>query len=81
VPPPDAAAEIERTGPPEEIRAVPVRHWGRWIAAVVVALLVAALIKSVVTNPRFEWDVVGGYLFDSTIFDGIKVTLELTVPG
>jgi polar amino acid transport system permease protein len=77
--PPDAAAEISAPGPPEEIKAVPVRHWGRWIAAGITAVLAAAVINSVVTNPRFEWDVVGDFLFDGRIFDGIRVTLELTV--
>jgi polar amino acid transport system permease protein len=80
VPPPDAAVEIEGTGPPpEEIKAVPVRHVGRWIVAALVAVIAVALINSVVTNPRFEWGVVGDYLFDHRVLDGIKVTLELTV--
>jgi polar amino acid transport system permease protein len=79
MPPPDAAADITEPGPPEEIKAVPVRHYGRWIAASIVALLVAALIKSVATNPRFDWGTVGHYLFTSRVFDGIQITLELTV--
>jgi polar amino acid transport system permease protein len=79
MPPPDAAADITEPGPPEEIKAVPVRHYGRWIAATIVAILVAALIKSVATNPRFDWGTVGDYLFTSRVFDGIQITLELTV--
>jgi polar amino acid transport system permease protein len=79
MPPPDAAAEITEPGPPEEIKAVPVRHYGRWIAAAIVAILVAALIKSVATNPRFDWGTVGDYLFNSRVLDGIEITLELTV--
>jgi polar amino acid transport system permease protein len=79
VPPPDAAAEISQTGPPEDIKAVPVRHFGRWITAVIVAILVAALAKSVVTNSRFEWGTVGHYLFDHRIVSGLITTLELTV--
>ncbi len=31
------------------------------------------------TNPRFEWDVVGEYLFDARILEGLVVTIELTV--
>ncbi len=65
--------------PPGEIQAVPVRHPGRWIAAAVIAVLFAALARSVVTNPRFGWGVVGDYLFSSRILDGLVVTLELTV--
>jgi polar amino acid transport system permease protein len=61
------------------IEAVPVRHPGRWVAAVVVAVVAVLLIRSVATNPRFEWDVVGDYLFDARIWRGIVTTLELTV--
>jgi polar amino acid transport system permease protein len=66
-------------GSPEEIEAVPVRHPGRWIAAAIVAIVVASLIRSAATNPRFEWGTVGHYLFDSRVIDGVKITLELTV--
>ncbi len=65
--------------PPGEIQAVPVRHPGRWVAAGVIAVLVAALARSVATNPRFEWGVVGDYLFSSRILNGLVLTLELTV--
>jgi polar amino acid transport system permease protein len=66
-------------GRPEEIRAVPVRHPGRWVAGVLVLVLAAAAVRSVVTNPRFEWSVVGNYLFDERILEGLRLTLELTV--
>jgi polar amino acid transport system permease protein len=71
--------EITPTEPPGEIQAVPVRHPGRWVAAAIIAVLVAALARSVATNPRFEWGVVGDYLFSSRILKGLVVTLELTV--
>jgi polar amino acid transport system permease protein len=73
-----ATDEMSGAGPPGEIQAVPVRHVGRWIAAAIVAILLVALVKSAVTNPRFEWDVVGNYLFDHRILDGLRITLELT---
>jgi polar amino acid transport system permease protein len=73
--------EAEGIGPepPDEIEAVPVRHWGRWVAAFVVLLIVGSVIRSMVTNSRFEWNVVGTYLFDQRILDGLRLTLELTV--
>jgi polar amino acid transport system permease protein len=71
--------DTPEAGRPEEIKAVPVRHPGRWIAAVIVVVVAAALIHSVATNPRFEWDVVGEYLFDQRILEGLVVTIELTV--
>jgi polar amino acid transport system permease protein len=63
----------------ESVKAVPVRHPGRWVAAVLVAVIVVALIRSAVTNPRFEWDIVGQYFFTSDVLHGLLVTIELTV--
>jgi polar amino acid transport system permease protein len=70
---PDAA------GRPEDIRAVPVRRPGRWISAAIVLIIAVALIRSVATNPRFEWSVVGQYVFDARILEGLRITIELTV--
>jgi len=64
---------------PEAIRAVPVRHVGRWIASAIVAILIADVIYSVVNNSRFDWSTVGSYLFSSRVLDGLVLTLELTV--
>jgi polar amino acid transport system permease protein len=69
----------ERTGRPEEIKAVPVRRPGRWIAAFIVLVVVASIVRSIVSNKHFEWHVVGHYLFNSRILHGVLVTLELTV--
>ncbi|GAG28439.1 unnamed protein product, partial [marine sediment metagenome] len=44
-----------RSAPPEQIRAVPVRHPGRWVAAAVIAVLVAMFVHMLVTNPVFQW--------------------------
>jgi polar amino acid transport system permease protein len=66
-------------GRPEEIRAVPVRRPGRWIAAALLLVLAVAIVHSIVTNPRFEWNVVGEYLFDERILEGLRITVELTV--
>jgi polar amino acid transport system permease protein len=69
----------EQTGRPEEIRAVPVRHPGRWAAAVVVLIIAASLIRSAIENPNFGWSVVRQYLFDPRITSGALLTVELTV--
>ena len=76
MPSPEVTGGGER---PEDIRAVPVRHPGRWVAAAVVLLVAVALARSVATNPGFEWSVVGQYLFDPRILAGLRVTIELTV--
>ncbi len=58
---------------------MPVRRPGRWVAGLIVLVVAAALIRSVVTNARFEWSVVGEYLFDPRILHGDVITIELTV--
>ncbi len=69
----------ERTGRPEEIKAVPVRRPGRWIAAAIVLVLAASVVRSIITNKSFGWHYVGQYLFDSRVLHGVLVTIELTV--
>ncbi len=65
--------------PPEEIQAVPVRHPGRWLAAVVVLVLFVMLVHTLVTNPRFEWNVVWSYFLSGRVLDGLAITILLTV--
>jgi polar amino acid transport system permease protein len=77
--PAGATPEISGSEPPGEIQAVPVRHPFRWIAAAIVAVVAISLARSVITNPRFQWGVVGDYLFDHRVLHGVQVTLELTV--
>ncbi|HKD33368.1 MAG TPA: amino acid ABC transporter permease [Gaiellaceae bacterium] len=62
----------------DEIRAIPVRHPGRWVATVVVVFLVIAIAESMASNKRFEWGVVGHWFFSSRILHGLVITLELT---
>ncbi len=63
----------------EQITAVPVRHPGRWVAAVIVLIIAVALIHSAASNPNFGWNHVGHYLFDARITQGVLVTMELTL--
>ena len=64
--------------PPDEIRAIPVRHTGRWLAAAVIAVLIYAVAVSMATNKRFQWSVVRHYFTSSPVLHGLVVTLELT---
>lgn len=58
---------------------VPLRHYGRWIFAALLILVLAGLVTSMVTNPRFRWEVVYQYLFDASILDGLMMTIWLTI--
>ncbi|MGP3999904.1 amino acid ABC transporter permease [Streptomyces sp. 8N706] len=63
---------------PEEIRAIPVRHYGRWISAVVVLGLLALLVYSF-SQGNIRWTTVGDYLFDDRILAGAGRTLLISV--
>ncbi len=71
-------AEGEAAGRPEAIRAVPVRHWGRWISAAVVLYLLAALLYSFIRSPNIDWPTVWEYMFKPLTLYGLLRTIELT---
>ncbi|MEU7788639.1 amino acid ABC transporter permease [Amycolatopsis sp. NPDC049159] len=72
---PPAEAPIDA----EPIKAVPVRHYGRWVAGVVILFVAFIVVRSVITNDALQWPVVGDYLFDDRILRGLQNTLILTV--
>jgi polar amino acid transport system permease protein len=74
-----SSTEIAERARPEAIRAVPVRHPGRWVAAAVIAVLVAMLANNLATNTRWKGWIIGQYLFTGQVFHGLLATLWLTV--
>ncbi|MEE1927629.1 amino acid ABC transporter permease [Streptomyces sp. TRM 70351] len=68
----------ERPVPPGAIRAIPVRHYGRWAGAACVVALLALLVLAFV-NGQIDWGVVGEYMLDGTFFTGALNTLLITV--
>ena len=68
-----------RSGRPEAIKAVPLRHPWRWVTAAVVLLFAGWATYTVATAPLLDWDTFWKYLFQALIFDGIRLTLVLTV--
>ncbi|WP_233265332.1 amino acid ABC transporter permease [Leifsonia sp. AG29] len=69
--------ETAPAGPP--IRTVPLRHPGRWVAAVIVGIAAALLVVGFVQNPNLDWPTVGAYLFAPTTLSGLATTIYLTV--
>jgi polar amino acid transport system permease protein len=63
----------------EEPVVVPIRHWGRWMYAVVLAVLIAMLVHTLVSNPRYQWSVVGQFFTAHEILLGLYRTMLLTV--
>ncbi|MER7181408.1 amino acid ABC transporter permease [Streptomyces hyaluromycini] len=64
--------------PPEQIKAIPVRHYGRWVAAaVVIAILV--LIGMAFSNADINYGIIPDYVTDGTILSGAWHTLYISV--
>ncbi len=63
----------------EPIKAIPVRHRGRWVAAIVILVLAAQFVHWLVTDTNLRWDVVRQYLFSSPILTGVVNTIKLTI--
>ena len=61
-----------------EIKAIPVRHPGRWVASAVVLLLSAMFVHMLVTNDAFQWSFIRDNAFSEPVMTGAKNTLILT---
>lgn len=63
------------------------RHWtivrrpryGKWIVDALIVALLAGLLWISFSNPNFQWDVVGKYLFHPSILAGMRTTISLTI--
>ena len=64
---------------PEAITAVPVRHPGRWVATVVLAILAAMFVHMLVTNEAFQWRFMFDNMFRPPVIEGVRTSLTLTV--
>ena len=64
---------------PEPIKAVPVRHPGRWVAIVVLTVLSAMFINMLLTNKAFDWSFMVDNMFRPPVLAGVRGTLILTV--
>jgi polar amino acid transport system permease protein len=66
--------------PPSAIDAVPLRHPWRWVAAIVIVVLVALFLYGAATNDAYRWSIYFQYLFDERVLTvGLFNTLQLTV--
>ncbi|GGN78117.1 permease [Streptomyces albiflavescens] len=76
----DKTAGPEDTPPagPEAIKAIPVRHYGRYVSAVVAIALLVAVIYAF-SQGKINWGAIPDYFFDHRIIDGVLKTLLLTV--
>ncbi|MGV0812703.1 amino acid ABC transporter permease [Mycolicibacterium boenickei] len=65
--------------PPPAIDAVPLRHPWRWVAAIVIIVLLGLFLWGAATNEAYGWETYLKYLFDQRISQAAWNTLQLTI--
>ncbi|MCT9009605.1 amino acid ABC transporter permease [Streptomyces sp. NPDC054766] len=75
----DKTAGPEDTPPagPEAIKAIPVRHYGRYVSAVIAIALLVSVIYAF-SQGKINWGAIPDYFFDQRVIDGVLKTLLLT---
>ncbi|MGW0903613.1 amino acid ABC transporter permease [Streptomyces sp. NPDC002853] len=77
--------DISKKGPedtppsshPEAIKAIPVRHYGRYVSAVIAIGALAAIVYAFAQGD-INWDAIPDNFFDERILKGVRETLLLT---
>ncbi|WP_433304080.1 amino acid ABC transporter permease [Actinoplanes sp. CA-030573] len=60
------------------VRAIPVRHYGRWVTAGLLIAVVALFLHALWRSPNLEPGTIASYLFKDYVLRGVGVTLLLT---
>jgi len=79
-----AGREIAYGGPPldlepEPIKAVPIRHYGRWVGAVAALVFAALIVRLFALSPNINWGAVRHYLAAGQILKGLELTVIYTL--
>ncbi|AJE42471.1 amino acid ABC transporter permease [Streptomyces nodosus] len=76
----DKTAGAKDTPPagPQAIKAIPVRHYGRYLTAVIAIAILVAIVYAF-GQGKINWHAVPDYFFDDRIMTGVGKTLLLTV--
>lgn len=75
---PEAAPAEAAYIPPEAIKAIPVRHPGRWVSGAIVIGLLAALVYAFAQGD-IKWGTVGDMAFDRQVVESAGKTLWISV--
>lgn len=62
-------------GPAE--RVLPLRRPGRWVAGIIVLVLVSQAAHGLITNPFYQWDRFAYWFTRPVILDGLLITLQV----
>lgn len=66
---------------PERLRSRPVRHYGQWLAAVVLLVVIAGLLASLAENENLNYKYFWEFITAEAVLSGLGVTLALSVIG
>ncbi|MGX7677898.1 amino acid ABC transporter permease [Jatrophihabitans sp. DSM 45814] len=75
---PAAPTEGPSLRPLSAQRVIPLRHPGRWIATVVVLVVLAQVVHGLITNPFYQWDRFQYWFARPVILRGLVITLKVT---
>ncbi len=80
----DLPAQARATSPGRDFsgfRVVPARYPARTVGTIFAGLVIAGVLYSVLTNPRWGWDVFAEWFFAEPVLVGLGRTLLLTALG
>jgi polar amino acid transport system permease protein len=63
----------------EPVKAVAVRHWGRWVAAGVILFVAGWLVLSAARSNFVDFSIVRRYQFNRTILEGLRNTIVISI--
>lgn len=76
--PSPAPARAADAPDPAARRVLPLHHPLRWVAIVVVLVVLAQVVHGLLTNPFYQWDRFGYWFFRPVVLDGLLITLYVT---
>lgn len=62
-------------------KPIPVKHWGQWITAIVVALIFLGLVVTLARNEKLDYSIVWRYLTAETVLQGLWMTFAISIVG
>jgi polar amino acid transport system permease protein len=73
-----ASADAAVSAEPDPVEVVPLRHWGRWVAAAILVVLVAGIVFGL-SRAQINYGNVPGFFSESVMLTGLVHTLELAI--
>lgn len=72
------SAPVAPSGPPgPAVRVLPLRRPGRWVAGIVVLVLVSQAAHGLTTNPFYQWDRFAYWFLRPVVLEGLLITLQV----